>query len=92
MRNISPIQTTVRPSSTLFFILVLANIRNPIEILAGGQIRGEERRVLVPFIVQQSIVGPGWAIHGGKALLVFLETDFLDFQEYSQVEGPNTNF
>lgn len=83
MRNTSPIQTAVRPGGPIFFILVFANICNPIEVLAGGQIRGEERGVLVPFIVQQSIVGPGWAIHGVKALLTFLETEFLGFQEYS---------
>lgn len=87
----SPIQTTVRPSGTNFFILVLANIRNPIEILAGCQIRGEQRRVLVPFTVQQCIVGPGWAIHGAKTLLMFLGRILGYFQEYSQVEGPNRN-
>lgn len=34
--------------------------------MAGRQIRSETRWILIPLIVQESIVGPGGAIHDAK--------------------------
>jgi hypothetical protein len=51
---------------TFGFILILTSIHNSVEVFASGKVRGKARRVLVPPIVQQSIVGSGRAIHGAR--------------------------
>lgn len=38
-------------------------IGDAVEVLAGGEVGGEERRVLVPRRVLEVVLGAGWAVH-----------------------------
>ena len=68
--NISPIRKALKQRQSIFIILVLTGVGNTNKILAGRQVRSETRRVLIPLIMQESIVGPGGAIHDAKAFSV----------------------
>lgn len=68
--NISPVRKALKQRQPLFIIPVLSGVGKTNKILAGRQVRSETRRVLIPLIMQESIVGPGGAIHDAKVFSV----------------------
>ena len=50
-------------------IALLPGVGDAIEILTGGEVRGQEWRVLVPCGMFKIVVGSGRAVHGGQVAM-----------------------